>query len=258
MDIRWCRCGLLVGALWLVPFDAGAQTWVPTDLGTLFPNTSQATAVNDNGTVVGTYWTGGQQLDGMHGFVWTAGSGWTDIANDWMTSVSGVNNAGQTAGSSWNIKRSFSHSFLRTASGGIVDVGELGYRTVANGINNAGQIVGERDTANGTHAFLWTQGSGMLDLGTLGGTDSAAYGINDAGQVAGESTLASGATHAFLWSVPTGMVDLGTLGGTDSVALGINNLGQVVGYARVTGGVASHAFRWVSGTMTDLGTLGGS
>ena len=40
-----------------------------------------------------------------------------------------------------------------------------------HGINNAGQIAGYSYTTGNaaTHAFLWTPGSGMLDLGTLGG-----------------------------------------------------------------------------------------
>ena len=34
------------------------------------------------------------------------------------------------------------------------------------------------------HAFLWSSGSGMVDLGTLGG-GSFATGINDSGEVVG-------------------------------------------------------------------------
>jgi probable HAF family extracellular repeat protein len=84
------------------------------------------------------------------------------------------------------------------------------------------------------HAFIWSNTTGMQDLGTLpGGTYSWAYGINICGQVAGYSSDASENSHAVMWEkvgtnyVPT---DLGTLpGGTYSWAYGINDRGQVVG-----------------------------
>ncbi len=110
-----------------------------------------------------------------------------------------------------------------------------------------------------THAFLWTAGAGMQDLGTLGGSFSQATGINPSGQVVGYSYLADEQTyHAFVWTSLTGMQDLGTLGGANSVAVAVNGRGQIVGYSTVTAGSAAyHAFLWTGGHMRDLGTLGG-
>jgi probable HAF family extracellular repeat protein len=51
----------------------------------------------------------------------------------------------------------------------------------------------------------------MTDLGTLGGTTSAANGLNAVGQVVGLSATTSGDQHAFLYSGGI-MTDLGTLG----------------------------------------------
>lgn len=104
------------------------------------------------------------------------------------------------------------------------------------------------------HAFVWNQGT-MTDLGTLGGSYSAAHGINSVGQVVGMSTTSSGAGRAFLWSAGH-MVDLGTLGGDFSVAYGINDSGQVVG-SSITASGEQHAFLWSGGVITDLGTLAG-
>lgn len=66
------------------------------------------------------------------------------------------------------------------------DLGTLGgSSTVGYGINNAGQVTGFSQTAQGeTHAFLYSKGQ-MTDLGTLGGNLSVGRGINDAGQITG-------------------------------------------------------------------------
>jgi len=60
----------------------------------------------------------------------------------------------------------------------IIDLGAI----TANGqsrdyaINNKGEVAGWSDG----RAFFWTQGV-MIDLGTLGGTNSEARAVNDAG-----------------------------------------------------------------------------
>lgn len=65
----------------------------------------------------------------------------------------------------------------------------------------------------------------IIDLGTLGGSESAAIGINARGQVVGGSTTASGEGRAFLWEKGT-MIDLGTLGGESSFPYGITRAGR--------------------------------
>jgi probable HAF family extracellular repeat protein len=148
----------------------------------------------------------------------------------------------------------------------VTDLGTLGGTySVALGVNQAGQVVGDSTTAPeqegggpGTHAFLWVDGT-MTDLGTLGGETSTANDINGAGQVIGVSETADATTRAFLWENGT-MTDLGTLGGDHSEAIQINEAGQVVGHATTAPGQelldpGTHAFLWEDGTMTDLGTL---
>ena len=48
----------------------------------------------------------------------------------------------------------------------------------------------------------------MVDLGTLGGTYSAATALNDGGQVVGISDDRRWPNHAFSWTQAGGMVDL--------------------------------------------------
>jgi probable HAF family extracellular repeat protein len=82
-------------------------------------------------------------------------------------------------------------------------------------------------------AFLWTQATGMQDLGALaGGNSSQALGINDVGVVVGSSTSSSG-DRAFIWTKQTGMRDLNdsasvTSGAVFVEAHAINNAGQIL------------------------------
>jgi len=103
----------------------------------------------------------------------------------------------------------------------------------------------------------------LVDLGTLGGTDSVAQAINEADQVVGISTTESGVVHAFLWDATNGMMDLGQIGGpprnrcTETVQL--NEAGQVAVSCSDFNG-EPHAALWdpVEQSLTDLGTLGGT
>src|SRR3989338_2169957 len=98
----------------------------------------------------------------------------------------------------------------------------------------------------------------VIDLGTLGGTESHALGINDHGEVVGviwndDYSL----YHAFRHSYGT-MEDLGTLGGKYSIAFDVNNAGQVIGWSRIGDALGSNrAFLYENGVMRSLGRLQG-
>ena len=97
----------------------------------------------------------------------------------------------------------------------------------------------------------------VRDLGTLGGTVTAAADVNALSQVVGFSMTADGFLHAFVWDRGV-MTDLGTLGGESSYATAINDAGMVVGFSQIPHSRSSHAFLWRKGSgMKDLGTLGG-
>jgi probable HAF family extracellular repeat protein len=130
---------------------------------------------------------------------------------------------------------------------------DLGIPGHAYAINEVGQVAGQVDATD--HAFVWTPGSGIQHLGSLGGA-SWAFDLNDLGQVAGTSYADDGLLHAFRWT-PEGeeMEDLGILPwATWSQGYFINDLGQVAGES----GEPRHVFLWTpSEGMEDLGTLGG-
>ena len=186
------------------------------------------------------------------------------------SSAQDINDVGQVVGQRFFVA-GVAHAFL-WQSGTFKDLGTIeGVEgaSVAFGINNLGQVVGQSsDKAGGIHhAFLWPSpdtGSGMKDLGTLGGASSTAWGINDAGQIVGDSETASGAKHAFVWANGA-MMDLGLLPGASASAysLGwhINRFGQISGHATTASGM-THGVVWKpqSGgtyTITDLGALSG-
>ncbi len=118
--------------------------------------------------------------------------------------------------------------------------------SIAKGINASGQVVGWSAWPNGTRAFIYTDGVGMVALpGLPDRPRTYARRMNDFGQVIG--TANAGGTdigHAVRWAADGTIQDLGTLGtGSFSEALGINNRGEVVGYSYVSGGsFPIHAF----------------
>jgi probable HAF family extracellular repeat protein len=101
-------------------------------------------------------------------------------------------------------------------------------------INERGQIVGSiRFSETSSAAVLWENGT-VVDLGSFGGSRSAARSIAEDGRIVGSSDLPAGAdgisiSHAFLWTNGT-LTDLGTLPGTaNSSATAINAAGDIIG-----------------------------
>src|SRR5437868_7855649 len=62
----------------------------------------------------------------------------------------------------------------------------------AKSINDRGQVVGSMNTASTMRGFIWTESSGLRELGTLGDNASSAFSVNNSGAIAGSSSGASG------------------------------------------------------------------
>ncbi|HVH47547.1 MAG TPA: hypothetical protein VM925_34665 [Labilithrix sp.] len=143
----------------------------------------------------------------------------------------------------------------------VIDIrnGFGGSYVIPRAVNERGQVVGSAPAAgdSSVHAFFWDDGS-MVDLGTLGGSESHALAMNDRGEAVGYAALKGGtvATRATLWRNGE-IVDLGELGGGFSIAGDINAAGQIVGNSLTTA-KETHAFLWENGVLQDLGTLGGN
>jgi probable HAF family extracellular repeat protein len=117
-------------------------------------------------------------------------------------------------------------------------------------------------TATAQPAGIRERGVRLLDLGTLGGTESSAWAIDESGKVVGWSLLASGQRRAFTSCADCTMQDLGThVGGSDSIGRAVSSNGQWLagssainahgpGFAQFTQG-----FAFNSGTMSSVDAL---
>jgi probable HAF family extracellular repeat protein len=142
------------------------------------------------------------------------------------------------------------HAFVMMAGQPAVDLG-FAPESAAHRISSAG-IVGIFETDAGTtHAFFYsTSAASPIDLGTLGGNNSAAYAINARGDAVGVADTDAGAHHACLFTHGT-VLDLGTLGGDRSDARGIDDNGNIVGNSVYTDG-SIHPFLYRAGVLKDI------
>jgi probable HAF family extracellular repeat protein len=232
------------------------------DLGSLGGSTSLAYDINNVKLITG---ESDNHAGDTHAFIWSPGN-MRDIgtlAGGDRSVGRSINERGQVAGESTYGRRNATLAFRFTdAHEGMVSLGTLpgGFNSSGYGINNSGQVVGESDTGPilhrfgrvrdfsffGTHAFLWTEGDGMRDLGHLGGGTSRATAISNMGQVVGTSSLTDGTAHAFSWTSRGGMIDLNTLLPLNSGwvlldADGVNDKSQITGYGLHNG--VGRAFR---------------
>lgn len=148
--------------------------------------------------------------------------------------------------------------------------GELGGTNTNNAItssygvgNGSYTAVGEAQVSSGfLHAFVdsSSDGSGIVDLGTLGGPASyaAGYATNyttNTSYIAGSAMINDNDWRAFICEddgTPT-LVNLGTLGGSYSYGVAVNPSGTVVGWSETSTPGITHSFIYSGGVMTDIG-----
>jgi probable HAF family extracellular repeat protein len=211
-----------------------------------------ARKVNARGDILGSGDYPGQGYGGYGNvsFLWTEAGGFEVLeppADGIDISPADLNDRGQIVGDYGRGTDAYDvsyHAFLREANGEFKFLGFPGeYWSAASFVNNAGQVAGvfNPDGDGGhVHAFLWSPGTGSVDLGQL--TEGDYLNVNDfseKGHMVGESW-----SGAWFWSPETGMVGIPTTGGSYNVAGALNDFDQVVGWSWAAGDRVSEAFVW--------------
>ncbi|BAQ75017.1 outer membrane autotransporter barrel domain-containing protein [Pseudomonas sp. Os17] len=129
---------------------------------------------------------------------------------------------------------------------------------MAFGVSADGRLIAVNKTlpTGQDRAFKYSDATGMVDLGTLGGNHAYAHAISADGSVVVGKAATPASAHAFKHSDATGMIDLGTLGGASSSANGVSADGAVVVGDSLNLQGRTRAFKHTEATgMIDLGTL---
>jgi len=252
-----------------------------TDLGTLEGGyDSGAAAINSRGEIAGEAYNTIPDANSMFGYGYQSRAAyWNNgVVQDLGTLGTGtdavaglINERGQVVGMSYTSSvpnalcpgiSAFTlttGSFIWDKKNGMKDIGGLGGTcTLANDLNNHGQIVGGSALTGDTqvHPFAWNAATGVIDL--LDSSDSS-YGFAEAenahGDVAG-GTCDAVTCYAVLWRKSGGRWQktyLSTV--TDNAfSISVNSSEQVIGNVGTTNGSAP--FLWEDGSpLVDLNTL---
>jgi uncharacterized membrane protein len=250
--------------------------WTRTE-GVIFSNRrmlgnhgAHATAINDNGTLVGVMITAGTNECAPSGFVADRRGGGKlvpglapDLVDNSSTPMA-INNEGYVVGTAL-----FDRPGSPRVAAGALEI--PGRPTIQQYASAPGKAT--------LHAFLFSSIAGharMRDLGALSGyPDTIAMAINEARVVVGysgtqglttDSNLENGPTmrqslaqegcvlgirgpsHAWIWQNGR-MTDIGGARKVDSAALGINDSGVIVGYS------GKSAVRWIDKNVQDLNAM---
>jgi len=219
-------------------------------LGTFGPKDgSTAMAINNSGQVTGYDYLANRKAQSQ-AFLYSSGK-LTNITSASMfpfgSTATAINDSGKVVGYAWPTG-AIDHAFLYSG-GKMTDLGTLGGgstdTSVALGINDAGQVVGDSTIGGQSHGFLYSGGK-MTDLGVpSGATDSTASAINANGEVIGEFFVGV-TTHAARYSGGV-WTDLGV----NVTPTAINLSGQIIGNTGFNGGGVIYR----NGKFVNLNTL---
>jgi len=172
-----------------------------------------------------------------HAFRWTPWSGLQDLETRPIllgpSSIGlAVNSSGDVAGILFT--PSSQHPFLWSERDGMRDLGPAPGRLPEFAVvNDRREMIGQYILLGaGIASWFRSEKGGIVDIRTLGGTQTYAYGLNNKGQVVGRSALPGDnpPANAFVWSERDGMTDLGR-----GRAVAVDDKGLILGEGGPTG-----------------------
>jgi probable HAF family extracellular repeat protein len=235
--------------------------WDGRQQNEIYPSTTGTTwagGLNDADICVGQDTVSGNQ---NLGFIWDQGVIQSDIdlgPHHWTfqrkITADGIQGGDFYSDQTWGIVYQY-HAYVRGPAGGWLDLESLAdNRSFFRDMNDRAEVVGTSGgLTGGLLGFRWTYGTGMVDIGNLGGDHCDPRVIDNFGRIAGESTDPAGRWRPFLFRGGI-MVDIGTLGGEEGVALGLNDFRIGVGASDNLNQVR-RATLWEGGNIYDLNTL---
>lgn len=236
-----------------------------------------ASGINDSGIIVGNnYDSDGSEHSFLYDG--TSFTTFDYPGADW-TEASGINQAGDVVGYYGYVADKLMHGFLRTADGKFSSIDQPGrFNTMPEGINSSGTIVGCMHNPGTMHGWVmqngvfvsrspayamytaindagtivgWSykapsrirsfvlSGTGQVDFGYPGASNTQAYGVNAYGDVVGWYGPSGAGGHGFLLHGGV-FTSIEVSGAAFTHALGINSAGTMVGYYKDANGY--HAF----------------
>jgi len=215
--------------------------WSPTTGFTVLQN-DILVGINSSGEIA--LYGYGKNAKTYHSFVWTAATGRRDLGllqGQTSSTAQGINDLGQVVGvAGIGEFPEVPEGFYWTKTKGTQLVPGSSY---LKAIDNQGASTGWVEVGYFiNHAILWSEASGVTDLGTLTGGSldtSAGLGISVNGQIVGYSSVNGACCYAIVYSKAAGMQDLNTLINGSwfiSYAVGINSTGQILADGYPTGG----------------------
>lgn len=246
-----------------------------TDLGTLGGGASSATAIDEDGVVVGWSLTGAAE---KRGFIWREASGMEQLGtlqNGGYSSADAISGHGEWLAGNSGIRPELDPQMFADinqgfawSAGTLQSVGAF-YNPAtpnrrfgtseAHGANALGQIVGFSNVLrrNLQSALLWDNGV-LNDIGhaTETAANTRAFAINDSGQVVGDIIVDGAvAAEAFVWEHDEFQHLPNAEGFSASTAVAINDDGLIAGWSGED--EVTTAVLWSDGIAQDLGALPG-
>jgi len=215
-----------------------SATGLMYDMGTFGGDDSEAYAISDDGEVIVGY---AEDVAGNYQSFY-----WTDIVSMVMIAplAGGAGSCAYNVNSDGTVIVGVSDNGVydeayRWTSAGTVGLGVIaafgGYsESEAWGVSSDGSVVVGTSTSASSlfTAFRWTEETGMVSLGTLGGMFSFAYAVSDDGDiVVGSATNADGDSLGYVWT-SLGMRsvnDLLTSAGVDMTGISVNECTAISG-----------------------------